>query len=172
MISSMVAKKLAPCRRLFCASPEYLKEHGTPKSLSDLSKHNVLAENNAHWRVQGPEGVLSLKLSGDIKTNSGEIVHQALLAGCGISLRATWEVKDDLIAKRLIPILPQYREAPGVAVYAVYPDKHFVPTRLRVFIDFLAGIYGQTPYWDEGLDLGRAALKKQIPLQQHETTRA
>lgn len=170
--SSMVAKKLAPCRRLFCASPEYLKEHGTPKSLSDLSKHNVLAENNAHWRVQGPEGVLSLKLSGDIKTNSGEIVHQALLAGCGISLRATWEVKDDLIAKRLIPILPQYREAPGVAVYAVYPDKHFVPTRLRVFIDFLAGIYGQTPYWDEGLDLGRAALKKQIPLQQHETTRA
>jgi DNA-binding transcriptional LysR family regulator len=151
--SSMVAKKLASCRRVFCASPEYLKEHGTPKSLSDLSKHKVLVENNAVWRVQGAEGVLSLKLSGDIKTNSSEIVHQALLAGCGISLRSTWEVRDDLIAKRLVPVLPQYREAPGVAVYAVYPDKQFVPTRLRVFIDFLASMYGQMPYWDEGLEL-------------------
>jgi DNA-binding transcriptional LysR family regulator len=152
--SSMVAKKLAPCRRIFCASPEYLKEHGTPKTLAELSKHKILVENNVAWRVQGPEGVLSLKLSGDIKTNSSEIVHQAMLAGCGISLRATWEVRDDILAKRLVPILPQYREAPGVAVYAVYPDKQFVPTRLRVFIDFLVSIYGQTPYWDDGLDLG------------------
>jgi DNA-binding transcriptional LysR family regulator len=160
--SSMVAKKLAPCRRVFCASPEYLKEHGTPKSLSDLSKHKVLVENNAVWRVQGPEGVLSLKLSGDIKTNSSEIVHQALLAACGISLRSTWEVRDDIIAKRLVPVLPQYREAPGVAVYAVYPDKQFVPTRLRVFIDFLASMYGQTPYWDEGLEVtaSKSTVKK------------
>ncbi len=170
--SSMVAKKLAPCRRLFCASPEYLKEHGTPKSLSDLTKHKVLIENNAPWRVQGPEGVLSLKLSGDIKTNSGEIVHEALLAGCGISLRATWEIKDDLIAKRLVPILPHYREAPGVAVYAVYPDKQFVPTRLRVFIDFLAAIYGQTPYWDEGLDLEPRPQRKSVSSHHPEVTEA
>ncbi len=172
--SSMVAKKLASCRRLFCASPDYLKEHGTPKSLGDLSKHKVLAENNAPWRVQGPEGVLSLKLSGDIKTNSSEIVHQAVLAGCGISLRSTWEVRDDLIAKRLIPILPQYREAPGVAVYAVYPDKQFVPTRLRIFIDFLAGVYGLTPYWDEGLEIAAAPrpILKKASLTHPEVTEA
>lgn len=154
--SSLVAKRLAPCRRLFCATPEYLKEHGTPRTLADLSKHKIIVENNIAWRLQGPEGTTSLRLSGEIKTNSGEIVHQALLAGCGIALRPTWEIRDELLSQKLVHILPQYREAPGVAVYAVYPDKQYIPARLRVFVDFLAGIYGPAPYWDEGLDLDPA----------------
>ena len=163
--SSMVAKKLAPCRRLFCATPEYLKEHGTPKTLADLSKHKIIIENNTNWRLQGPEGITSLKLSGEIKTNSSEIVHQALLAGCGIALRSTWQIRDELLSKKLVHILPQYREAPGVAVYAIYPDKQYIPARLRVFVDFLAGIYGPAPYWDEGLDFDpapRLAPKKTL----------
>lgn len=172
--SSMVAKKLAPCRQIFVASPDYLKEHGTPKTHDELVKHKIVVENNASWRVQGPEGMLSLKLSGEIKTNSSEIVHQALVAGCGIGLRSTWEIRDDLQAKRLVHILPQYREAPGVAVYAVYPDKQYVPARLRVFIDFLSSIYGSTPYWDVGLDLappGKSATKKTL-LAEPEVTEA
>ncbi len=168
--SSMVAKKLAPCRRIFCATPEYLKEHGVPKTLADLSKHKILAENNATWRVQGPEGVVSLKLSGEIKTNSSEIVHQALIAGCGVALRATWQIRDELLGKKLVHILPQYREAPGVAVYAVYPDKQYIPARLRVFVDFLAATYGPTPYWDEGLDLTPRSAAKKTALQQAEAT--
>ena len=155
--SSMVAKRLAPCRRLFCATPEYLKEHGTPRTLADLSKHKIIVENNTTWRLQGPEGITSLRLSGEIKTNSSEIVHQALLAGCGIALRPTWQVRDELLSQKLVHILPQYREAPGVAVYAIYPDKQYIPARLRVFVDFLAGIYGPAPYWDEGLDLDPCA---------------
>ncbi len=173
--SSMVAKKLAPCRRLFCATPEYLKEHGTPKTLADLSKHKIIIENNTAWRLQGPEGLTSLKLSGEIKTNSSEIVHQALLAGCGIALRSTWQIRDELLSKKLVQILPQYREAPGVAVYAVYPDKQYVPARLRVFVDFLAGIYGPAPYWDEGLDLDgalRSASKKTVHMKAEEPAEA
>jgi len=171
--SSMVAKKLAPCRRLFCATPEYLKEHGTPKTLGDLSKHKIIIENNTTWRLQGPEGLTALKLSGEIKTNSSEIVHQALLAGCGIALRSTWQVRDELLSKKLVHILPQYREAPGVAVYAIYPDKQYIPARLRVFVDFLADIYGPTPYWDDGLVLDsaprlppkKASLKAEEPAE-------
>ncbi len=163
--SSMVAKKLAPCRRTFCASPAYLKEHGTPKTLAELPAHKMLVENNAAWRLQGPEGLVSLKLSSEIKTNSGEIVHQALIAGCGIGFRPTWQVRDELLTNKLIPILPQYRETPGIAVYAVYPDKNFVPARLRVFVEFLAGIYGSAPYWDDGLELpSRPSPKKTLPL--------
>jgi len=173
--SSLVAKKLAPCRRLFCATPDYLKEHGTPKTLADLSKHKIIVENNATWRLQGPEGITSLKLSGEIKTNSSEIVYQALLAGCGIALRSTWQIRDELLSKKLVHILPQYREAPGVAVYAIYPDKQYVPVRLRVFVDFLADIYGPTPYWDEGLDLDAArwlAPKKGALLKAEEAAEA
>ena len=163
--SSLVAKKLAPCRRLFCATPDYLKEHGTPKTLEDLSKHKIIAENNMSWAVQGPDGVSSVKPSGHIKTNSGDVVHEAVVAGCGVGLRSSWEVRNDLLSKRLIHILPDYREAPGVAVYAIYPDKQFIPARLRVFVDFLADLYGPAPYWDEGLDLSgvtRVALKKTL----------
>ena len=88
--SSLVARKLAPCRRVFCASPAYLKEHGTPKTLSDLTSHKVVVENNAVWRLQGPDGVVSLKLSSELKTNSSEIVHQAVGCGCGIGFLSTW----------------------------------------------------------------------------------
>ncbi len=161
--SSLVAKKLAPCRRVFCASPDYLKEFGTPKTLADLSSHKVLVENNMAWRLQGPEGVISLKLSSEIKTNSSEIVHQAIAAGCGVGFRSTWQIRDDLISKKLVHVLPQYREAPGISVYAVYPDKQFIPARLRVFVDFLTATYGPAPYWDEGLDLSpRPAPKKSV----------
>lgn len=158
--SSMVAKKLAPCRRIFCASPDYLKEFGEPKTLADLSSHKILVENNAVWRLEGPEGVLSLKLTGEIKTNSSEIVQQALISGCGIALRSTWQVRDELLSRKIVPILPQYREAPGIAVYAVYPDKQYIPAKLRVFVDFLIATYGPTPYWDEGLDLAPQPNKR------------
>lgn len=151
--SSLVARKLAPCRQFFCASPDYLKERGTPKTLADLSKHNVLAENNAALRIQGPDGVVSLKPQSEIKTNNADIVHGMLLAGCGIALCSTWQVRDDVLSKKLVHVLPQYHEAPGVAIYAVYPDKHYVPARLRVFVDFLMSTYGPAPYWDEGVDL-------------------
>jgi DNA-binding transcriptional LysR family regulator len=158
--SSLVAKKLAPCRRIFCASPDYLREHGTPKALADLPGHKILVENNASWRLLGPEGFVSLKLQSEIRTNSSEIVHQAIISGCGIGFRSIWQIRDDLIAKKLIPILPQYREAPGVAIYAVYPDKQFVPARLRVFVDFLMATFGTVPYWEEGLDLPQRITAK------------
>jgi DNA-binding transcriptional LysR family regulator len=159
--SSLVAKKLAPCRRMFCASPDYLSEHGTPKALADLPGHKILVENNATWRLQGPEGFVSLKLQSEIKTNSSEIVHQALMSGCGIGFRSTWQIREDLLSKKLVPILPQYRETPGVAVYAVYPDKQFLPARLRVFAEFLTATFGTPPYWDEGLDIAqRSSTKK------------
>jgi DNA-binding transcriptional LysR family regulator len=171
--SSMVAKKLAPCRRLFCASPEYLKENGVPKTLADLAKHKILVENNVTWRLQGPEGVHALKLAGDIRTNSSEIVHQALIAGCGVAFRSTWQVREELLAKKVVQILPQYREAPGIAIYAVYPDKQYIPARLRVFVDFFQATYGPSPYWDEGLTLmPHPSQKKSAPQTYQETAGA
>jgi DNA-binding transcriptional LysR family regulator len=150
--SSLVARKLAPCRKFFCASPAYLKEAGEPKTLKDLSSHKVLLENNTTWKLEGPEGVVTLKMASSIKTNSSEIVEQVLVSGYGIALRSSWQVREELLAKKLVPILPQYREAPGVAIFAVYPCKQFIPAKLRVFVDYLASIYAPEPYWDEGIE--------------------
>lgn len=159
--SSLVARKLAPCKALICASPEYLERYGTPKSLSDLSKHNCLATGYTQlWRLEGPEGQANIKVSANLRSNSSDIVHEAVLSGVGLALRSTWEISEDLKAGRLTVVLPEYHETSGMAVYAVYPCRQFVPAKLRFFVDFLAQRYGPEPYWDRGLDLsaGKQAI--------------
>jgi DNA-binding transcriptional LysR family regulator len=151
--SSLVTRRLAPCRRLFCASPAYLKEYGVPQSLDDLDDHKILVESHNVWRLEGPDGPVTLKPSGDIKTNSTEIIQQGVLSGLGIALCSTWLVRDDLKSGKIVQILPDYREAPSIGVHAVYACKQYIPAKLRVFIDYLASVYGPHPYWDEELEL-------------------
>lgn len=160
--SSLVARKLSPCRRLFCASPEYIEQHGEPRTLNELSSHRVIVENNTVWKLNGPDGPVSLKMVSSIKTNSSEVVQQAVLAGCGIALRSTWQIREELKLGKLVPLLPAYREAPGIAIYAIYACKQFVPAKLRVFVDFLSDIYGPEPYWDEGLEFLEKPSRKKL----------
>lgn len=152
--SSLVARKLAPNHRVICAAPAYLEQAGEPQGLADLAKHNCLAPAAQEmWRLEGPEGPTSIRIAGNIRTNSTEVVREAVLVGVGIALRSTWDVGAELKSGRLKVILPQYRQSPRVAVYAVYPCREHVPAKLRVFVDFLASMFGPEPYWDKGLDL-------------------
>jgi DNA-binding transcriptional LysR family regulator len=154
--SSLVAKKLAPCQQIICATPEYLEQHGNPRTLSDLSKHNCLTPIYRQvWRLEGPEGLVTWKPTGSLRTNSSDIIYEALMSSFGIALRSTWAISDELKSGRLKVVMPEFRAAGGVAVYAVYPCRQYVPAKLRVFVDFLAQRYGSEPYWDRGLDLLR-----------------
>lgn len=154
--SSLVARKLAPSHRVICATPAYLDKHGRPETLADLAGHNCLAPTAQEvWRLQGPEGPVSTRVSGNIRTNSTEVVREAVLAGLGIALRSTWDVGPELKSGRLEIVLPKYQESPRVAVYAVYPCRQYVPAKLRVFVDYLASLFGPEPYWNKGLDLPR-----------------
>ncbi len=156
--SSLVARKLAPCRRVICATPDYLERHGTPKSLTDLGKHNCLALGYQNvWRLSGPEGMATVKITSNLRSNSGDVLHEAQLSGLGIAMRSTWAVSDELKSGRLKIVLPEYRETPGVAVYAVYPSRQFLPAKLKLFVDFLAQRFGPTPYWDQDVELGGGA---------------
>jgi DNA-binding transcriptional LysR family regulator len=101
-----------------------------------------------------------MKPNSDIKTNSSEIIQQTALASCGIALRSTWQIRQELLDKKLVHILKDYREAPGIAIYALYPCKQYVPAKLRAFVDFLSSIYGTEPYWDEGLNLSNGKQGK------------
>jgi DNA-binding transcriptional LysR family regulator len=156
--SSLVARKLAPNHRVICASPKYLKERGIPKKIEELEYHNCLSAGaQESWRLEGPEGQRTFKFRGNIRTNSSEFVREALLAGLGIALRSTWDVGHELQSGDLQVILPEYRGSSSVAVYAVYPCREFMPAKVNVFIEFLADLYGNEPYWDKGLDLGKLA---------------
>jgi DNA-binding transcriptional LysR family regulator len=152
--SSLVAKRLAPNHRVLVASPSYLDARGTPRDVADLARFNCLtASPQDSWRLDGPQGPVSVRANGNIQTNSSEVVREAVLAGLGIALRSTWDVGADLKAGRLRVVLPRFRGSDRVGIYAVYPTRHFLPGKVRVFIDFLAGFYGKEPYWDAGLDL-------------------
>jgi DNA-binding transcriptional LysR family regulator len=150
--SSLVARRLAPIHRVLCAAPAYLEKNGTPRSIADLASHACLtATPQDHWRLEGPEGLVSVKPAGPILTNSSEVVRESVLAGLGIALRSTWDVGPELSAGRLKLVLPQYRASRHVGVYAVYASRRFLPAKVRVFIDYLAQLYGPAPYWDRGL---------------------
>ncbi len=155
--SSLVARKLAPNHRVICASPVYLEKHGVPEQLADLAKYNCLAPTAQEvWRLQGPDGPISVRVNGNIRTNSTEVVREAVIAGLGIAMRSTWDVGRELKSGQLQIVLPQYQESPRVAVYAVYPCRQYVPAKLRVFVDYLAALFGPEPYWNKGLNIQRA----------------
>ncbi|QLF69496.1 LysR family transcriptional regulator [Peteryoungia desertarenae] len=147
--SSLVAKRLAPVRRLLCASPGYLAEHGIPETIEDLKSHRCLpAHNNDSWRLEGPNGPVTLRPEGSLITNSSEVIREAVIGGLGIALRSTWDVGGELKTGQLVQVLPAYESSRNVALSAVYPSRQFLPAKVRLFIDYLAELYGPVPYWD------------------------
>ena len=151
--SSLVAKRLARNHRVLCATPGYLAEHGTPADIAALSRHTLIAHNADHWRLDGPEGPVTVRVTGQLRTNSSEVVREALLAGVGIALRSTWDVGPELKSGALQRVLPAYAVGSRVAVYAVYPSRRHMEQKVRAFVDYLGELYGATPYWDAGLAL-------------------
>lgn len=151
--SSLVAKRLAPNHRVLCATPGYLAARGVPETIEMLSRHTLIAHNADHWRLDGPEGPVAIRVAGPLRTNSSEVVREALLAGLGIALRSTWDVGPELKSGALRQVLPEYSVGKRVAVHAVYPSRRHMEQKVRVFVDYLAELYGATPYWDDGLSL-------------------
>jgi len=142
--------RLAPNRRVLCASPAYLAEHGTPESLDDLRRHAQLAaENQSTWRLEGPEGAVVFRARSRVRTNSSEVARELALAGIGVALRSTWDVGDELRDGRLRVVLPQYAGSSDVAIFALTAGRARAETRVRAFIDFLSGLYGDVPKWDK-----------------------
>ena len=149
--SRVVSRRIAPNRRVLCASPAYLARHGTPKVPNDLARHNCIGirqgeEAYGVWRLSSGRGrhatVESIKTRGGLTTNDGEIAVNWALDGHGIVMRAEWDVGRHLRSGRLVQVLPQYA-TPDADIYAVYPQRHQLAARVRAFVDFLAQSFGQ-----------------------------
>jgi DNA-binding transcriptional LysR family regulator len=151
--SSMVARKLAPNRRLLVATPDYLAEHGEPETLADLDRHQLLTSmSQPEWHLDGPEGALVYRPASLLLTNSSEVVREGIVSGLGIGLRSTWDISEELQAGKLRRVLPDHAGSSRVAIWAIYPSRRLVPPKVRAFIDHLAEIYGPEPYWDRVLE--------------------
>ena len=147
--SSLVARRLAPVRRVLCASPDYVARRGMPISMEDLADHICLPPHTQDvWRLEGPDGGVTYRPQGPLYTNSSEVVREAVFSGMGIALRSTWDVGPALKSGDLVQVLPQYEGSRNVVLSAVYPSRQFLPVKVRLFIDYLADLYGPLPYWE------------------------
>lgn len=147
--SGLVARKLCNSTRVLCASPDYIKRHGLPQTILDLSTHQCLpAHNGEPWRLEGPDGPLTYRAEGMLKTNSSEVIREAVLTGLGIALRSTWDVGQELSSGRLVRVLPKYQGSRNVSISAIYPSRQFLPAKVRAFVEYLQGVYGPYPYWE------------------------
>lgn len=147
--SSLVARRLAPVRRILCASPDYIATNGMPTDIDELKQHVCLpAHNNDAWKLEGPTGTFSFRPEGMLVTNSSEVIREAVIAGLGIALRSTWDIGNELKTGALVQVLPAYEGSRNVALSVVYPSRQFLPAKVRLFIDYLAELYGPVPYWE------------------------
>jgi len=149
--SSLAARKLAPNRRVVCASPAYLQRHGTPRTPEDLAQHNCLTTTDfsMNWDYRDPDGKPgSMRVTGRYACDNWEVIRDWAVAGLGIALKSTWDVRRHLEDGSLVSLLPGYTFATDVAIYAVYPHRRHLPAKTRAFIEFLAESFGPEPYWD------------------------
>ena len=150
--SSLTARKLAPNRRVVCASPAYLERHGAPQTPQELTRHNCLTTTDfaMNWDYKGPDGKPgSVRVTGRYACDSWEVLREWARAGLGVALKSTWDVHRLLADGSLVEVCPGYTFHSDVAIYAVYPSRRFLPAKTRVFIEFLAESFGPDPYWDQ-----------------------
>jgi DNA-binding transcriptional LysR family regulator len=154
---NVVIRTLAPLRFVIVAGPDYLARRGAPERPADVPRHDSLIYEpllwGEEWRFHKPDGTIErTRLSGRLRTNSGETVKAACLAGLGLALFPTFEVSDHLHSGRLVAVLRDHPlDLEDRAVYAVFPDNLRIPPKVRAFVDFLAARIGDPPYWDRGL---------------------
>ena len=150
--SSLIARKLAPIRRVVCASPAYLKARGAPLAPDDLKQHDCLCNSNIavlhEWRFAAADGKLwPVDVNGRLSANNGDALRIAALKGLGLANLPTFIVGADLQAGTLVTVLDEFG-VQDLSMSAVYPPGRHLSPKVRAFVDFLADRFGPRPYWD------------------------
>lgn len=152
--SSLVSIKLGETQRVVVASPEYIARHGRPNHPFDLMHHRCLAlgpnsSQNKGWQFVADKEAVTLRVAHWIECNDGAVLRDWALAGMGLAWRSMWEVKEDLQSGRLVELMSAYA-CPAIGIYALYPQRRHLPLRVRLFVELLKRIYGDTQYWESG----------------------
>jgi len=136
----LIARRLASNHRVLCAAPRYLATHGMPRALADLANHACLViKERDHpfgvWKLRNGAEEQTVKVTGPLSTNNGEIAVGWAIDGRGIVLRSVWDVGPLLADGRLVRVLPDCRQ--DANVWAVYPSRLSSSAKVRVCVEFL-----------------------------------
>lgn len=150
--SALVARTLAPSRLVLVAAPSYLAAQGEPTHPDELIHHQCLVlDGSVPWSFQVGAQVQRMRVGGRLRSDNGEAMRDAAIAGLGIALQSTWAVAEQLKSGQLVRVMRDYPVAVDAVISAQYLNRSFLPLKSKVFIDFFAARFGPTPYWEEGL---------------------
>jgi DNA-binding transcriptional LysR family regulator len=150
---TMVARRIGPVRWVTCASPSYLKRHGTPRTPQELNDHQCLGylglpAQHSGWRYRAGNRDVMMHPAGKCRANNSEVLIQLALGGVGIVIFPTYILGPYLKSGRLKEILTDSVANPDTSLYATYLPNRYMQPKVRAFIDHLMEHFGPEPYWD------------------------
>jgi DNA-binding transcriptional LysR family regulator len=157
---AMIARPLARCRSLLCASPSYVQRHGLPRTAEDLRGHRFIAHAfgiGKQYRFTRGRKVVTVPVDWSFHTNETAVLRRAVLCGAGVGMLPTYYLGDDLRTGRLVPLLPDH-EPEVLGIHAIHLSRQHQPLALRLLVDFLGARFsGEPAPWDRDLRLPAAA---------------
>lgn len=147
---NLIARPLAVCRSVVCATPAYLAKHGTPLRPEDLAQHNCLSYayfGRSIWEFTRAGEPHAVAVSGNLSANESMVLLEAVLADTGISLQPRYSVSAQLRSGTLVQLLPDY-EPQQLGIHALYGTRRQMPPALRALLDFLIERLADRPDWD------------------------
>lgn len=152
--SSLIARNVAPNRHVICASPAYLDHRGEPANPAELAAHDglhfSLREPHLMWQLErgGEQG--SYRVGLRMRSNNGEFLQQAALAGLGLAILPTFMAAPHLLSGRLRPVLTDYGLAGGT-ISVVFANDKQPSVKLRALIDGMIAAFAPIPAWDRDI---------------------
>ncbi|HUN40446.1 MAG TPA: LysR family transcriptional regulator [Acetobacteraceae bacterium] len=138
--SSFIARQIAPLGYAIVAAPHYLERHGAPSAPAELERHTCIVQDTDNrrgfWQFNGPEGPISVPVSGQLITNNERAALVMARSGYGIAYLPDAQVREDVLAGRLIRLMPHFEPKPSM-LYVVYPSRRQLAPRTRVVLEFL-----------------------------------
>ena len=134
--SSMMAKRLGSRTQYVCAAPHYITAHGSPQQLAELDAHNCPLGNLDYWRFQEQGKARNVRVTGNIRCDSGWALLDAALKGIGLVQLPDYYVQPALAAGTLVALLTEFQE-PDDGIWALYPHNRHLSPKVRLLLDFL-----------------------------------
>ena len=145
--STLVARRIDQFAMITCASPSYLQTHGVPEQPEDLPHHDCLRYGHGgsvHWHFRRDGKPFSVEVNGRMRSNNGELLRDAALAGQGIAHMPEFLLAPSVASGQLQPLLQRFDPEP-LTMHAVYPQHRQASTLVRAFVDFLLSCPWRTP---------------------------
>jgi len=134
-----IAKRLASNYRVLCASPSYIQQHGRPKVIDDLKRHQCIGirerdKSAGSWRLQNADKIKTIKLPVGLMTNNGFVAKHWCLQGHGIMLRSAWNIREELKTGTLVHVLPEFKQPANID--AIYTARLETSAKMRVCVNY------------------------------------